>query len=69
MSWLTDKLKHIMGKPEPKPAESEFPYGETQGLIGEAVTEYVPESAVVEGSIIDIVLITSPVPQRQQRYV
>ena len=52
MSWLSEKLKQIMAKSEPKPPE--FPYSETQGLIGEAVAEFIPKSAIVAENVFDI---------------
>ena len=56
MSWLTDKLQQIMGTPKPEP---EFPYGETQALIGDAVAQWLPESEIRDGSVFDINVLIS----------
>ena len=57
MSWLIYRLKQIMAKSEPK--SPEFPYGATQGLIGEAVAEHIPADAIRDGVIFDINVVIS----------
>ena len=62
MSWLAERLKRIMAKDSPAPFV--FPYGETAGLIGEAVAEYIPRHMVEENTVFEINMLMTRRPHQ-----
>jgi len=62
MSWLAGRLKQIMGKDSQAPLV--FPYGETAGLIGEAVAEYIPEHMIEGNTVFEISMLMTRRPHQ-----